>query len=253
MLLIKNCETCHQEFSRKTGYSYKYWNTQRFCSSKCRSIAIGKLLSIKFSQKINLVCQSCHISFSVSPCQSKQKYCSRKCQPRSVNVFGHCPNRAIVFRTCPNCEKVYSGSNNRYCSIQCKKQGVKIQRAAKAMKGEELKMAKRVYASNRRSKIIANGGSFTKEQWRLKLEYFGNRCYLCSKTVTEKTAHIEHRIPISKGGKSWVSNLAPSCASCNFKKNRKTEKEFREIYNLKSALTVARFHQPVEAMPAAHQ
>jgi 5-methylcytosine-specific restriction endonuclease McrA len=71
-------------------------------------------------------------------------------------------------------------------------------------------------------------GSFTLEQFEARCEYYGWCCYLCGRNLTEKTACIEHRIPVSRNGTNWPANLAPACRSCNSRKHAKTEKEYRE-------------------------
>lgn len=58
----------------------------------------------------------------------------------------------------------------------------------------------------------------------------GNKCYFCSIDIDVKSSssHVEHLTPLSKGGLHSVSNVVWSCASCNLKKNNKTEKEYNE-------------------------
>lgn len=80
----------------------------------------------------------------------------------------------------------------------------------------------------RRARAIHAQGNFTKEQWFTKLKFFGNRCYLCGVSLENLQTHLEHRIPISRGGSNWISNIAPACKKCNLTKNNKTEKEFRK-------------------------
>ena len=45
------------------------------------------------------------------------------------------------------------------------------------------------------------------------------RCYWCNNKLIE--AHIDHYIPLSKGGLHTLSNLVVSCPSCNHKKYSK--------------------------------
>ena len=74
-------------------------------------------------------------------------------------------------------------------------------------------------------------GKFTIKQWREKIKYYGNCCYLCGKKLNKSNTHLEHRIPISRGGTNWIANIAPACKKCNLSKHTKTEKEFREVMN----------------------
>jgi 5-methylcytosine-specific restriction endonuclease McrA len=54
-------------------------------------------------------------------------------------------------------------------------------------------------------------------------------CYLCGLPVDMGKEHLEHKIPICRGGRNNYGNLDIACASCNHKKNTKTEKEFSEV------------------------
>ena len=99
--------------------------------------------------------------------------------------------------------------------------------------GEKSSKWKGGFAHRRRDTLLKEAaGKFTNLQWKAKLEYFGNRCYLCRIVLTDKITHREHRIPLSRGGTNWIANIAPACKKCNLSKNAKTEKEFREMKNL---------------------
>jgi len=51
----------------------------------------------------------------------------------------------------------------------------------------------------------------------------GRVCIYCG----EEATHIDHQIPLSKGGTNQTDNLEPVCGVCNVKKQNKTDKEFR--------------------------
>ena len=53
-------------------------------------------------------------------------------------------------------------------------------------------------------------------------------CYLCLKPILFGDDHLEHKIPLSRGGDSKKNNLAVSCKKCNQKKHTKTETEYRK-------------------------
>ena len=48
-------------------------------------------------------------------------------------------------------------------------------------------------------------------------------CYHCG----APSEHVDHIIPISRGGSHGIGNLGPMCASCNLSKGAKTYAEFR--------------------------
>lgn len=56
------------------------------------------------------------------------------------------------------------------------------------------------------------------KSWRLKRSFI---CAYCRKRFTIKWMHVDHIIPIAKGGKHTVSNLCRSCPPCNIRKRDK--------------------------------
>jgi len=51
------------------------------------------------------------------------------------------------------------------------------------------------------------------------------RCYLCGKLIPEGHRHVDHIVPISKGGAHRPSNLAVACDTCNLSKHNKSPAE----------------------------
>lgn len=43
-------------------------------------------------------------------------------------------------------------------------------------------------------------------------------CYYCKKQFPAKELTMDHKIPISRGGKTTKSNVVPCCKECNNKK-----------------------------------
>ena len=76
----------------------------------------------------------------------------------------------------------------------------------------------------RRKRSRLASGAFTGEDWLARLSYHENRCYYCG---CGGPMTIEHRIPLSRGGTNWPSNLVPACADCNNSKGTLTEKEYK--------------------------
>ena len=52
-------------------------------------------------------------------------------------------------------------------------------------------------------------------------------CYLCIKKIKLGNDHLEHKNPLSRGGKNNKRNMDVSCQRCNLKKGSKTEGEYR--------------------------
>lgn len=46
-------------------------------------------------------------------------------------------------------------------------------------------------------------------------------CYLCRRRIIEEHVHIDHVIPVVRGGQTAIDNLAVACAPCNLAKGDK--------------------------------
>lgn len=51
------------------------------------------------------------------------------------------------------------------------------------------------------------------------------RCYLCGGLIPKGERHVDHIVPLSKGGLHTASNLAVTCAQCNLNKHTKLPEE----------------------------
>lgn len=71
----------------------------------------------------------------------------------------------------------------------------------------------------RRARLAGAGGRFTAQEWgALKDSYLG-RCAYC---FDAKAEHIDHVVPVAKGGTNDIGNLVPACAKCNLSKGSKS-------------------------------
>ena len=81
------------------------------------------------------------------------------------------------------------------------------------------------YTHKRRALKLGNGGSYTKSQWLDTLEYFDYKCAYTGECI-KHGCHVEHIVPVSKGGTSYIWNLVPSTESANLSKGNKTMEEW---------------------------
>ena len=86
------------------------------------------------------------------------------------------------------------------------------------------------YRQTKWRKIYGVRGHHTHKQWLARVEFYGWRCFYCKKELTRRTLTQDHRIPRSRGGSEWPSNLVPACGFCNYSKNDKLEKEWKPMY-----------------------
>jgi hypothetical protein len=80
----------------------------------------------------------------------------------------------------------------------------------------------------RRRMLKANANAYFKITYQtieFIIEKYDGKCAYCNIDCRNKF-HIDHKIPLSRGGDNRVENLALSCPTCNLKKKDKTDIEF---------------------------
>jgi hypothetical protein len=77
------------------------------------------------------------------------------------------------------------------------------------------------YEQTRQDRLLRNGGHHTQEEWEQLCAYYNYSCVRCGKTGERLTK--DHVIPVTKGGKDYISNIQPLCISCNSRKYTKIE------------------------------
>lgn len=84
-------------------------------------------------------------------------------------------------------------------------------------------------SSRRRAQLKNNGIYFISDKDLRSL--FASDCVACS----APGEHVDHIIPISRGGRHAIGNLQMLCSSCNLSKNNKTMTEWRAYKMLVAA------------------
>ncbi len=89
---------------------------------------------------------------------------------------------------------------------------VKLQRK---LFGKRHRQEMNMRAAQRRARIRNNGVFFVTKKEIKKL--YASPCFYCGADAE----HIDHLIPISRGGRHSIGNLLPACANCNHAKSNK--------------------------------
>ena len=88
--------------------------------------------------------------------------------------------------------------------------------------------------SERRRRTLKKNGNVQKYKESEVLDLYGWICHICNGSINpaasrsagignwELGLHIDHLVPISKGGEDTLSNVRPSHAACNLKKHAKS-------------------------------
>lgn len=87
--------------------------------------------------------------------------------------------------------------------------------------------AKAVSHNNRRKAV----GKISIDQINAAINKQNNKCTYCKGDFSEVGMHIDHYVPISKGGWNLICNIQCLCPTCNLKKGAKDPKEFEGEMN----------------------
>jgi hypothetical protein len=156
----------------------------------------------------HLVCPFCSTQFIKKSYQ--QIYCSIKCQYTDTNR-----KRALRRVNKGSCSRCGASLANRrvdamYCSKSCKSMDHTFKHRSKT----------RVLGVARRQAIY---------------ERDLRSCYMCLSPLEAKGFHLDHLVPVARGGDNSQANLAVSCADCN--KRRGTTigvRQLEKLYELRT-------------------
>ena len=79
--------------------------------------------------------------------------------------------------------------------------------------------------SNHKRRTLTKNGDVTVQQLK-ELYLTAKNCYWCNTKLNKNNTHLDHLMPLSKGGEHTLSNLVISCRKCNLSKNAKDPIEF---------------------------
>ena len=80
---------------------------------------------------------------------------------------------------------------------------------------------------NHKRRAIIKSGNVTTQQLK-ELYSTVKNCYWCNTKLNKKNTHLDHFIPLSRGGLHTIDNLVLSCSCCNLKKSNKDPFEFAQ-------------------------
>jgi len=179
---------------------------------------------------------------------------TRKCikcnETKSMTEFGK--NARNMFGKNTICIPCYKAKMDKHQeenveAIKASKKAYReLHKVNKAKQDKEYREANREAIAHRKKMYSASdSGKKVKERGRLKRELLiretrdgsinsvslrelyeeqNGNCYLCGCDLTQlkkRNVHMDHIIPLTKGGKHILENVAWSCASCNLSKGSK--------------------------------
>jgi len=122
-------------------------------------------------------------------------------------------------KTCTRCEETkeiteFYGSERSHCKV-CERKAarVRMQRYGATFKGRSMRA---LQDSRRTAAKYDVEDSLTLDDVMYTFAISGGECVYC-RTVTQDY-HLEHIVPLSRGGSNSIENITTSCASCNIAK-----------------------------------
>jgi hypothetical protein len=94
-----------------------------------------------------------------------------------------------------------------------------------------------VRVSNHRRRARAAGEHFTFEEWEALLMEHEGHCAYCGST---DLVEADDRKPLCRGGTNLIANILPACRTCNRRKHRRNEEDFRALLQAERASALLR-------------
>lgn len=183
------------------------------------------------------------------------KQCTKCNQTKELTEFSkRKPSKDGLGYKCKACKKQYHQDNAEHISAQRKQ----YYQANKEHKAEYMKQYnidnavhraeynKQYYqtpqgkavmkagSQNRRTQKLQNGGTHTGKQILALFNQQSGVCPYCKAKLHKSGKnkyHIDHVMPLSKGGNNDISNIQLLCAKCNLTKSNKLPEEFAAQFN----------------------
>jgi 5-methylcytosine-specific restriction endonuclease McrA len=81
-------------------------------------------------------------------------------------------------------------------------------------------------AAHHNRRLVKQSGSVTANDIELQFKSQNGRCWHCGKKISSDNYHLDHLVPLARGGKHDPRNIVISCPHCNLSKGAKLPQEW---------------------------
>jgi hypothetical protein len=214
------CGWCQGKFiHRRSGVKH--------CSEKCSSEAYNFRRSTWEAAKLNY-CEWCGFGFV-----GKGVFCGEHCERAALNLLGRLVrvlswgswySKQPVLKRCKKCSKLFRGRGILYCSKRCFRAWAR--KKLKESDPERWRQYRTASKQRRRARIRGSRSRCgSTHGLRGFLKRVKASCFYCGKDYGNNF-HVDHFVPVSKGGPEAEWNLRQSCHTCNESKSDQFPWEF---------------------------
>lgn len=245
----KQCPRCKQYFPATTEYFWKDKYTKDGLFSRCKSCGHKKIAREVFPEGQKR-CIRCKLMLP----DTKEYFgeghnICRQCVNKRARELHAIRNPQTQLpegmKKCSKCDQVMPAtleyfSKNKRCTngldSWCKQCRADYAREGFHRKHKQNIIRMRQYyrdhpdlfrekAHRRRARILQAGGTFSKSDVRLQFRSQNGKCWHCGKKLKRKY-HVDHLIPLVRGGSNSASNIVITCEFCNLSKGDKLPQEW---------------------------
>lgn len=91
---------------------------------------------------------------------------------------------------------------------------------------DKLRICARARQHRRREHKLRNGGTHTASDIQAQYDNQHGKCWWCGKKIKDTKYHVDHRVPLARGGSNAPENLVIACPKCNQSKGAKLPHEW---------------------------
>lgn len=231
-LVVNRCRQCGMEFEQPAS---RVWR-DHFCSSRC-GYAHRQDKRMASTKK----CATCGAEFRPRQnvvAKGRGKFCSQKCNTARITALNSAESQAkskATFRKKLADGSIVAKKGTKHYNWKGGADAARArreERTAKRVADGSSAAALREYRKKNPEKVAEWGQSRRSSKigrvprgtvWRLRVTQ-GDACTYCGAAIPPY--HLEHKLPVSRGGTNAESNLHLTCPRCNLRKSDLTHEEF---------------------------